>query len=243
MTEDGQLNSSPGIWIIFILPNLALFSITAVASYFWHEIYRNFEDSRVLIQKYIQREKKKWIVMNGIVYSTFLILSLIFVFTEEEGFLEAIISIIMVFIVYGAFSLLKHGIKLSRRVKNYIKITGKQSKSFKGFFWIMALITIGCVVKLITLGYLMNGLFVDGLSMLQLLTDLNGNQFNAAFAMAILSAVFGELGIFVSLIFFLNAHKSKEIKSSIAETAPSSSFGTPNDLNEPFKDVSMVQTE
>ncbi len=69
-----------------------------------------------MIQKLTLRERSKWMILNGFLYALFMILSVAFLITEDENVLAGLLSIMMLFIMYGAVSLLKHGIKLSKRV-------------------------------------------------------------------------------------------------------------------------------
>jgi len=111
------------MWFLLNGPSLITFTIACVFAYFWHEIYRGFDDSIEEIEKANEITKRNLIIINIVAYLAFIFTTTMYILQSSANYLIASVSIVLAAMALGTGFIIYHGNKLHTRVMKLIKIT------------------------------------------------------------------------------------------------------------------------
>lgn len=213
LIKKGEIFNENFYWVVQNSPSLLTFTIACVFAYFWHEVYRGFDDSYEDIERSNNNVKNLIIGLNIPIYLGFGVVSALFLIYGTVGYLIATISIVLGAIVIGSGLLIFHGYRLHRRVMRLMQITAQTVKSSMGFTIMFRVTVFCCFIKIMNLVFLDYEVISNSGNLLAGILDMSSTAFNIAIAMNAACCLLGELGLFFSLVVLLEIH-AKKAKSS-----------------------------
>jgi hypothetical protein len=204
-------------WILQNTPSLITFTIACVFAYFWHEVYRGFDDSYEDIERSNKQAKNFMIYLNSVIYVGYATVATMFMITGSSAYLIATISVVLGAIAVGSGLLIYHGYKLHRRVKRLMQLTSQTLKSSMGFTIMFRITIVCCMIKVANLTFLDYEVIINSGDLMAGILNLSPAAFNIAVIVNAVCCLLGELGLFLSLVVLLEIH-DKKAKSSFAET-------------------------
>lgn len=239
LTKYQSFVQTPLSWLLLISPSLFLLSISSIFAYYWHEIYNSFDELSSIVRKKNKIQKTVLALFNAIHYVAALIIGIIFLIYSDAELLNIFLSIVFSSLLIATGLIVYHGINMHIKVKKILSAIDKHIKSFKTIYCIMLMMTVGCLIKIITFGLLIYGFFQAGFQLYLQVFEIDDTYFNLLLILSWLSSILGEDIVFICLICFLQSASSKS-KKSFAETAFSSFAERDQNLLEPTRDLCVV---
>lgn len=209
LQSDSTSYLEPAVLIIDALPSLIFVSIACAFSYFWHELYSSFEDSEYDHDEKNTKFKTLLITVNATLYFTFIACSILHISENSEAFALVMRSICVLSLIFSTIMLKIHGSRLYHRALKLISCTGRVAKS-SGFRTMYIILLICCVLKTIKEGIILYFTATAGEDLLQDLDDIKDGYFlSIFFSYVVVFYLFGEYGMFLSLILLLNSYANK----------------------------------
>ena len=218
---DSSTHVEPVVLMIDVLPSLLFVSIACAFSYFWFELYSSFSDDFETMEYKSIQYKRLLVSVNALLYLTFISSSVFHVLQESKACEIIVRSMCILGLIFSTVMLKIHGSRLYDRAIKLVIYTGSTVKSSNGFRTIYITLLVCCVLKWIKEGLLLGFSISAGEDLLQDLDGIQGGFSLPVFVCyVIVFYVFGEYGVFVSLILLLDAYANKS-RASFGESSES----------------------